>query len=214
MRKFFLNHTHTHTHTMLSLYPSVITTNCLNVFLHLNWGSFPLHSLPTSMYCSFQYLLPVRKYPLESHLDWKEIQPVHPKGDQSWLFIERTDVDAETPIFWPPEAKCWLIGKDPDARKDWGQEEKGTTEDEMVGWHHQLDGHGFGWTPGVGDGQGGLACCGSWGHKESDTTEWTELNWWTLTFEYHIAFTYHKVLFFEYFQPFKNVKTILSSQAI
>ena len=144
MRKFFLNHTHTHTHTMLSLYPSVITTNCLNVFLHLNWGSFPLHSLPTSMYCSFQYLLPVRKYPLESHLDWKEIQPVHPKGDQSWLFIERTDVEAETPILWPPDAKSWLIWKDPDAGKDWGQEEKETTEDEMVGWHHWLNGHEFG----------------------------------------------------------------------
>ena len=113
---------------------------------------------------------------LESPLDCKEIQPVHPKGDQSWVFIGRTDVEAETPILWPPDVKSWLIGKDPDAGKDWGQEEKGTTEDEMVGWHHWLDGHGFGWTPGVGDGQGGLACCGSWGCKESDTTElnWTE----------------------------------------
>ena len=97
------------------------------------------------------------------------------KGDQSWVFIGGTDVEAETPILWPPEAKSWLIGKDPDAGKDWGQEEKGTTEDEMVGWHHPHNGHGFGWTPGVGDGQGGLACCGSWGCKESDTTEW--LNW-------------------------------------
>ena len=115
---------------------------------------------------------------LESPLDCKEIQQVHPKGDQSWMFIGRTDVEAETPILWPPDAKSWLIGKDPDAGKDWGQE-KGMTEDEMVGWHHRLNGHGFGWTPGVGDGQGGLACCGSWGHKESDTTErmnWTELN--------------------------------------
>ena len=112
---------------------------------------------------------------LKSPLDYKEIQPVHPKGDQSWIVIRRTDTEAETPILWPPDAKRWLIGKDPDAGKDWGQEEKGTTEDEMVGWHHQLNGHGFGWTPGVGDGQGGLACCGSWGHKESDTTEW--LNW-------------------------------------
>ena len=102
-------------------------------------------------------------------------QPVHPKGDQSWVFIGRTDVEAETPILWPPDVKSWPIGKDPDAGKDWGQEEKGTTEDEMVGWHHRLNGHGFGWTPGVGDGQGGLACCGSWGHKESDTTE--RLNW-------------------------------------
>ena len=112
---------------------------------------------------------------LESPLDCKEIQPVHPKGDQSWVFIGRTDVEAETPILWPPYAKSWLIWKDPDARKDWGQEEKGATEDEMVGWHHWLDGHGFGWTPGVGDGPGGLACCGSWGHKESDTIE--RLNW-------------------------------------
>ena len=81
---------------------------------------------------------------LESSLDCKEIQPVHPKGDQCWVFIGRTDVEAETPILWPPDSKSWLIGKDPDAGKDWGQEEKGTTEDEMVGWHHRLDGHGFG----------------------------------------------------------------------
>ena len=115
----------------------------------------------------------------ESPLDCKEIQPVHPKGDQSWVFIGRTDVEAETPILWPPDVKSWLIWKDPDAGIDWGQEENGTTEHEMVGWHHRLNGHGFGWTPGVGDGQGGLMCCGSWGHKESDTTErlnWTELS--------------------------------------
>ena len=112
---------------------------------------------------------------LESPLDCKEIQPIHPKGDQSWVFIGRTDAKAETPILWLPDAKSWLIWKDTDAGKDWGQEEKGTTEDEMVGWHHWLNGHEFGWTPGVGDGQGGLACCSSWGHKESDTTE--RLNW-------------------------------------
>ena len=112
---------------------------------------------------------------LESPLDCKEIQPVHPKGDQPWVFIGRTDVETEPPILWPPDAKSWLIGKDPDAGKDWRQEEKGTTEDEMVGWHHWFNGHGFGWTLGVGDGQGGLACCGSWGRKESDTSEW--LNW-------------------------------------
>ena len=115
---------------------------------------------------------------LESPLDCKEIQPVHPTGDQSWVFIGRTDVEAETPILWPPDVKSWLTGKDPDAGKDWGQEEKGMTEDEMVGWHHQLNGHGFGWTLGVGDGQRGLVCCGSWGRKESDTTERRiELNW-------------------------------------
>ena len=115
---------------------------------------------------------------LESPLDCKEIQPVPFKGDQSWVFIGRTDVEAETPILWPPHMKSWLIWKDPDAGRDWGKEAKGTTEDEMAGWHHWLDGHEFGWTPGVGDGQGGLACCGSWGHKESDMTErlnWTEL---------------------------------------
>ena len=112
---------------------------------------------------------------LKIPLDCKEIQPVHPGGDQSWVFIGRTDVDAETPILWPPDGKGWLIWKDPDAGKDWGQEEKGTMEDEMVGWHHQLDGNGFGWTPGVGDGQGGLACCDSWGRKELDMTE--RLNW-------------------------------------
>ena len=119
---------------------------------------------------------------LESPLDCKEVQPVYPKGDQSWVFIGRTDAEAETPILWPPHAKSWLIGKDPDAGRDWGQEEKGMTEDEMAGWHHWLDGHEFEWTPGVGDGQGGLACCDSWGRKESDTTErlnWTELNWGT-----------------------------------
>jgi len=115
---------------------------------------------------------------LESPLDCKEIQPVHPKGNQSWAFIGRTDVKAETPILWPPDAKSWLIWKDPDARRHWGQEEKGTTEDEIVGCHHRLNGQEFGWTLGVGDGQGGLACCGSWGRRESDTTEqlnWTEL---------------------------------------
>ena len=105
----------------------------------------------------------------------KEVQPVHPKGHQSWVFIGRTDAKAETPILWPPHAKSWFIGKDPDAERDWGQEEKGTTEDEMAGWHHRLDGREFEWTLGVGDGQGGLACCDSWGCKESDMTEW--LNW-------------------------------------
>ena len=125
----------------------------------------------------------VLKKTLKSPLDCKEIQPVHPKGDQSWVFIGRTVVDAETLIIWPPDAKSWLIGKDPDAGKDWGQEETGTTEDEMTGWHHRLDGHGFGWTPGVGDGQGGLVCCDSWGCKESDTelfSQVTELNWYVI----------------------------------
>ena len=115
---------------------------------------------------------------LESPLDCKEIQPVHSKGDQSWVFIGRADAKAETPILWPPNVKRWLLGKDLDAGRDWGQEEKGTTEDEMAGWHHWLDGCEFEWFPGVGDGQGGLACCNSRGRKELDTTEgliWTEL---------------------------------------
>ena len=117
---------------------------------------------------------------LESPLDFKEIQPVHFKGDQSWVFFGRNDAKAEAPVLWPLHAKSWLIGKDSDAGRDWGQEEKGTTEDEMAGWHHRLDGLEFEWTLGVGDGHGGLACCDSWGCKESDTTErlnWTELNW-------------------------------------
>ena len=112
---------------------------------------------------------------LESPLDCKESQPVHPKGDQFWVFIGRTDAEAETSILWPPHVKSWLIGKDPDAGRDWEQGEKGTTEDEIVGWHHRLNGCEFGWTPGVGDEQGGLVCCNSWGRKESDTTE--QLNW-------------------------------------
>ena len=105
----------------------------------------------------------------------KEIKPVNHKGNQSWIFIERTDAEAETPILWPLDAKNSLIGKDPDAGKDWRREEKGTTEDDMVGWHHWLDGHEFELTPGVGDGQGSLACAVPWGCKELDTTE--RLNW-------------------------------------
>ena len=112
---------------------------------------------------------------LESPLDCKEIQPVHPNGDRSWVFIGKTDVETETLILWPPDAKSWLIWKDPDAGNDGGQEEKGMTEDEMVGWHHWLSGHEFGWTPGVSDGQGVLVCCCPWGPKESATTD--RLNW-------------------------------------
>ena len=108
-------------------------------------------------------------------LDYKEIQPVHPKGDQSWVFIGRTDAEAEAPILWQRDVKSWLTGKDPDSGNDWRWEEKGTTEDEMVGWHHQLDGHEFEQAPGVGDGQGSLAYCSPWGRKELDTTE---LNLW------------------------------------
>ena len=110
---------------------------------------------------------------LEGPLDCKEIQPVHPKGDQSWVVIGRTE--AETPVLWPPDAKNWLLGKDPDAGKDWRWEEKGMTKDEMVGGRHWFDGHEFEQALGVGDGQWSLACCSPWGHKESDTTE--RLNW-------------------------------------
>ena len=123
-------------------------------------------------WCSWTVVL---EKTLESPLDCKEIQAVYPKGDQSWVFIGRTDVEAETPILWPSDAKSWLIWKDPDAGRDRGQDKKETTEDEKVGWHHQLNGHEFGKALGVGDGQGRLVCCSPWGHKESDMTEW--LNW-------------------------------------
>ena len=107
---------------------------------------------------------------------WTAIKPVNPKGNQSWIFIGRTDAEAEAPILWSPDVKSWLISKDPDAGKDWGQEEKGMTEDEMVGWHHWLYGHEFKQALGAGDGQGSLAQLYSpWGRKESDTTE--RLNW-------------------------------------
>ena len=117
---------------------------------------------------------------LESPLDCKEIQPVHSEGVQPWDFFGRTDTKVETPILWPPDAKSWLIGKYSDAGRNWGQEEKGTTQDEMAGWHHWLNGRESEWTLGVGNGQGGLVCCNSWGHKELDMTEqmnWTELKW-------------------------------------
>ena len=124
---------------------------------------------------NWYFWIVVLKKTIESPLDCKEIPPVHPKGNQSWVFIGRTDAEAEALILWPPHAKGWLIGKDPDAGKDWGQKEKGTTEDETVGWHRWFNGREFEETPGVGDGQGGLACCDSWVRKESDMTE--QLNW-------------------------------------
>ena len=113
---------------------------------------------------------------LESSLDCKEIQPVYPKGGQSWVFIGRTDAIAETPILWPPHAKSWLIGKDSNAGRDWGQKKKGTTEDEMAGWHRWLNGREFEWTPGDADGQGGLVCCDSYGCRVGHHLA-TELNW-------------------------------------
>ena len=125
----------------------------------------------------------------------KEIQPVHSE-DLPWDFFGRNDAKAETPVLWQPHAKSWLIGKDSDAGRDWGQEEKGMTEDEMAGWHHWLKGRESEWTPGVGDGQGGLVCCDSWGRKESDTTErldWTELNWKHILF--YILFSWRIFLY-------------------
>ena len=117
----------------------------------------------------------LQRFGHESPLDCKKIQRVHSEGDQPWDFFGRNDVKAETPVLWPPHVKSWLTGKDSVAGRDWGQEEKGTTEDAMAGWHHWLNGRESEWTPGVGDGQGGLVCCYSWGRKEWDTTE--RLNW-------------------------------------
>ena len=124
---------------------------------------------------SWWLLTVVLEKTLESPLDCKEIQPVHPKGNQSWIFIGRTDAETEIPILWPPDEKNQLIGKDLDAGKDWRQEDKGTTEDEMVVCHHRCNGHEFEYALGVGDGQGSLGWCSPWGHKELDMTEW--LNW-------------------------------------
>ena len=121
-------------------------------------------------YC---FWIVVLKKALQSPLDCKEIKPVNPKGNQPWILIERTDAEAETPILWPPDAKSWLIGKDPDAGKDWGQEEKGVTEDEIVGWHHWLNGHKFEQTPSDAKGQGNLACCSPWGRKQTRLRDWT-----------------------------------------
>ena len=139
---------------------------------------------------------------LESLLDCKEIQPVHPKVNQSWILIGRTDAEAETPILWPTDVKYWLIGRDPDAGKDWKWEEKGTTEDEMVGWHHCLNRHEFESTLGVSDVQGGLMCCDSWGHKELDTAEWMNwLSWCSL------MLIFINIIFLGYVSPGKGNKS-------
>ena len=154
---------------------------------------------------------------LESPLDCKEIQPVHSKGDQSWVYFGRSDAKTETPVLWPPHAKSWLTGKDSDVGRDWEQERKVMTKDEMAGWHHWLNGHESEWTPGVGDGQGGLACCNSWGRKESDTTEtelkWTELNHWVLQAENENdqrTSLWHSFFLFKYvrYLTSSNIKTI------
>ena len=122
---------------------------------------------------------------LESPLDSKEIKSVNPQGKQSWIFIGMTDAEAETPILWLPDGKNWLLGKDSDAGNNRRGEEKGMTEDKMVGWHHQLDGHEFEQALGIGDWQGSLVCCSPWDREESDTTEWTELRYWFRESSFH-----------------------------
>ena len=155
--------------------------------LHITWPKYWSFSFSSSPSNEHSGLIPFKN-------DWFDslgiqgafrsfLQYHSSEGDQPWDFFGRNDAKAETPVLWPPHAKSWLIEKDSDAGRDWGQEEKGTIEDEMAGWHHWLDGRESGWTLGVGDGQGGLACCSSWGCKESDTTErlnWTELNYLAL----------------------------------
>ena len=142
---------------------------------------------------------------LESPLDCKEIQPMHPKGNQSWIFIGRTDAETETPVVWPPDVKNRHIGKDSDAGKDWRQEEKGTTEDEMVGWHHWLDGHEFEQALGVGDDQGSLVCCSPWSCKESDTTEW--LNWMWGDSRGMYTYTYIYILIHTHIYMYRHMYT-------
>ena len=142
---------------------------------------------------------------LKSHLGCKEIKPVILKGNQSWIFIGRTDAEAETPMLWPHDTKNWLIGKEPYAGKDWRQEEKGITDDETVGWHHWLDGHEFEQPLRVGDGQESLMCSSPWDHKELDMTErlnWSELNWFCILFTLHTNFHLYK-------EPFPSLRGML-----
>ena len=132
------------------------------------------------------------------YLDCKEIQSVHSKGDQSWVFIGRNNAEAETLILWPPHPKSWLIGEGPDAGRDWGQEKKGTTEDEIAEWYHWLDAYEFGWTPGVGDRQEGLACCDSWGRKSRTwLSNWTELNVPTIPCYHHTDAAYDCSMYYQ-----------------
>ena len=153
-----------------------------------SWTSWALKSL-----CLWTVVL---EKTLASPLDYKEIQPVHPKGNQSWIFIGRTDAEAETPILWPSDSKNWLIWKGPNAGKDWRQQEKGMTEDEMAGWHHWLDRHEFEQAVEVDDGQGSLACCSPWSCKEWNTTE--QLNWNDCDFDFKVVCCIGKGLAFVY----------------
>ena len=140
---------------------------------------------------------------LESPLDCKENQPVHSKRDQSWVFFGRNDAKVETPVFWPPHVKNWLIGKDSDAGRDWGHKEKWMTEDEMAGWHHWVDGYESEWTPGVANGQGGLVCCDSWGCKESDTIEQLNWTWVNIICNLNSILNLYEILFSWYSSPTK-----------
>ena len=151
---------------------------------------------------------------LESPLDSKEIQPVHPKGNQSWIFIGRTDAEAEAPILWPPDGKSQLIGRHLDARKDWRQEKKGTTEDEMVGWHHWLDGHEFEQDPGVGEGQGSLEWGSLWGHKETRLSDWT-MNNSNLIYDLNAYYiTYITILYNQFFYFSSDTDTARSLEPL
>ena len=149
--------------------------SALGLVIHMD--QFYMSSESSELWLSFTWISVVLEKTLESPLDCKKVKQINPKGSQPWIFIGRTDVEAETPILWPPDVKNWLIGKDPDPGKDWRWEEKEMTEDETVGWHHRLDGHEFEQAPGVGEGQGRLACHSPWSLKELDMTE--QLNWLT-----------------------------------
>ena len=161
----------------------ILTWNVISRFLLLTWKKkmqlprcWELNHKEDWASKNWCFWTVVLEKTLESPLDYKEIKLVNPKRNQSWIFIKRTDAEAEASILWSPDAKSWVTGKDPDAGKDWRQEGKGMTEDEMVEWHHRLNGHVFEQALGVGDGQGGLACCIPWGCKESDATEWLNNN--------------------------------------
>ena len=163
-----------------SLCPS-IQTSSKNTHWSAEWELIALHLLTEKSkrkrapknWCFWNVML---EKTLESPLDSKEIKPVNPKGNQSWIFTGRTEAEVKAPIFWPPDSKSWLIGKGPDTGKDWEQEEEWVTEDEMVGWHHRLNGHEFESTPVDSEGQGSLVCCSLWSHKGSYTTEWLNNN--------------------------------------
>ena len=180
---FSLHHQHIHIYRLISshgLQQLMFTPppECTDDGLDVRTGERkPFNTLKSWAPKNWCFWTGVLEKTLESPSDCKEIQPGHSEGDQPWDFFGRNDAKAESPVLWPPHVKSWLIGKDSDAGRDWEQEEKGTTEDEMAGWHQWLNGHESEWTPGVGDGQGGLACCSSWGPQERTwLSGWTELN--------------------------------------